>query len=149
VSSTDRPDASSHLPQPDPNSNDVSNANETSAAGHSNDTAGVLDLSVADQRIPGGREGFVEIAQLFITEADRLYGVIATAIADSDAKHLQLNAHTLKGAAKVFGAQFLVDAAFALEHRGERGNLSDVEPLLARLRHEIDRAQTALRATLD
>ena len=109
----------------------------------------VIDLSVAEERIPGGREGFQEMVGLFTVECDRLCTAIAAAIQDGDAAALQLNAHTLKGAATIFGAEFLVEAALTLELRGKAKNMADLEPLMTRLRQESQRVLQALQAACD
>lgn len=104
----------------------------------------LLDLDVARRNIPGGDSGVKEMGAVLDSECERLMGELGDSLADDDAVKFRRAAHTLKGAATVFGATPVAEAARELEEIGEAGDLSKVgdrvpelESLVARLRNEI------------
>jgi HPt (histidine-containing phosphotransfer) domain-containing protein len=83
---------------------------------------------------------------MFQTECPQLMADIRRAVARADAVLLRRGAHTLKNAAAYFGAQPVVDAAFALERMGRENALSDATAALSRLEREAARLLDAVRA---
>jgi two-component system, sensor histidine kinase and response regulator len=84
----------------------------------------VLDRAVALDRVGGDEELLAEVAQLFLEDYPNSMREIDEAVSKGDAKLLERAAHTLKGAASNFGANPVVDSAFALEMAGRAGSLA-------------------------
>jgi two-component system, sensor histidine kinase and response regulator len=101
----------------------------------------VLDRAVALDRVGGDEDLLAEVAQLFLEDYPNSLREIEEAVSRGDAKLLERAAHTLKGAASNFGANPVVDSAFALEMAGRRGAMGAIAPdysdLLSALR-EMD-----------
>jgi len=118
-------------------------------AGSAVETRAPMALDIALDAVGGSREGLRELADLFFQEAPALLTRIREALAAGDASALRHAAHTLKGAAAVFGADPTSDLARELEYRGRDEALDDAERDVARLQTEVDRLLTALRAALE
>ncbi len=82
----------------------------------------VINLAEARRRIPGGDAELRELAQALQEEAVKLRDTIEQALRDGDAETVRRAAHTLKGAAAVFEAQAVVDAARQLEQAAAAGS---------------------------
>jgi HPt (histidine-containing phosphotransfer) domain-containing protein len=97
----------------------------------------------------GGREDRLRsIIQTFLEESSRLMAELREAIAGGDACTLQRPAHSLRGAAGVFGAPAVVDAAATLESLGQAGELSGASEAYHRLEREFHELKSALIAVL-
>ncbi|WP_153557663.1 response regulator [Roseimaritima sediminicola] len=123
-----------------------SSASPEAAAGRADENDQVMHLDRARKRMPGGDAVMVEIAEALREESQRLGATIERAAAGRDAQTLQRAAHTLKGAAGVFEASRVVEAARRLEHEGA-ADLPDpqrTDQLVEELRYEIARLVSAL-----
>ena len=83
---------------------------------------------------------FAEVAQLFITEMDRLIATIDTAFADSDFKKLKDYVHSLKGSAAMVGAQPMAAICKAIEGSIATASMEGIRQGLAQLHSEQPRA---------
>jgi HPt (histidine-containing phosphotransfer) domain-containing protein len=72
--------------------------------------------------------------------------VIRKAIRAGDADHVRLNAHSLKGAVGLFGAEQAYQAAYQLEKVGSSGDLSRAEDAYEDLCVELHRLLPALKS---
>ncbi|MBC8354441.1 MAG: response regulator [Planctomycetes bacterium] len=106
---------------------------------------GVIDLAVAAEQIAGGDDQIREVAQILIDECPRLMGAIEEALLSSDTSRLERAAHTLKGAADVFGAKRVVDAARCVEKLAHDRKLSEAETAIDDLKQQVAELATALR----
>lgn len=104
-----------------------------------------LDLTVALARVGGQMDLLKEIGQLFLEDYPNSLRQIREARDRSDAKLLDLSAHSLKGAVCNFGAPEIVALAADLEHKGRRGDLSSIDEPIARL----ERALASLHSELE
>jgi HPt (histidine-containing phosphotransfer) domain-containing protein len=89
-----------------------------------------------------------ELAQLFFEEAPALVGRIRDAVSAGDVAGLRHAAHTLKGAAAVFGPNGAAEVARRLEQRARDNALEGAAHDVALLETEIDRLLGGLRASL-
>ncbi len=97
--------------------------------------------------IVGGKRALLrELIEIFLREGPRLMADAQRSLQDGDARGLKLASHTLKGSARYFGAQRVVDAAFEVEQAAGRDALDAAEPALRRLETELDQLVPELRA---
>jgi two-component system sensor histidine kinase/response regulator len=87
-----------------------------------------------------------ELVEMFLTDGDTRVEAISDAAGDMRASDVEREAHALKGASAVFGAEAVVDLCQRLQMAGRSGDLTDVPRLVERLRHEYGRLTSALRA---
>jgi CheY-like chemotaxis protein len=85
-----------------------------------------------------------EVIGLFPEESQRQLDALRTALDAEDAAGVTRNAHSLKGAAKLFGAPALVAIALEVEELGREGRLAEVPGRLESLRTETRRLVAAL-----
>ena len=104
----------------------------------------VLNLTIAAAQIAGGDEEIRELAELLLTESPNMMAEIDEALAVADAPRLKRAAHTLKGAADVFGAKRVVDASRLIEELAHDKKLTDVQPALEDLVAKMDELKAAL-----
>lgn len=101
--------------------------------------AGLIDWE-AVRALTGGDDALLDdIVELFPVESARHLQAIRTAIDESDADGLERAAHTLKSAARMFGAEALVAVALKMETLGREANVGAAAELLPQL--ESDAAQ--------
>ena len=74
-------------------------------------------------RVDGDEEVFGELCDIFLDDAPKRLADIRTALEARDAKGVRAAAHAFKGAASVFGATGIVDAARRLEQMGDADRL--------------------------
>ena len=97
----------------------------------------------------GGDEAMLrELAEMFFAECPKLMQQIREHIASADGPELRRAAHTLKGAAHVFGAEAAAEAAHRLEEIGREAAFADAAEALALLEDEVARLLPALRARI-
>jgi CheY-like chemotaxis protein len=85
-----------------------------------------------------------EVIGLFPEESRRQLEALRAALDAADAEGVTRNAHSLKGAAKLFGAPALVALALEVEELGREGRLAEASGRLDSLRAETDRLVAAL-----
>ena len=91
-----------------------------------NNHMGCLDLDSARSRIPGGVSGVLRLAAVFREECQCLVAELQKDIATGDHDAARRNAHTLKGACSLLGADQL--QAIVCEIETEAGNLGLADP---------------------
>ena len=106
----------------------------------------VFDLQAAERRIPGGRDGVLELSDELLTQSAELIETIAAALTEHDTAEVRRAAHTLKGSAAVFGAERLANASLTIEEMGARGTLDGVSSALEQVRLELEAFAEALKA---
>ncbi len=103
-------------------------------------------------RLLGSCDGDAELAgdvvADFLDTAPPLLARLAQAVADGDAIHTRLEAHSLKGSAQTLGTEALASASQALEEAAKHGELSQAPCLLARIEGEFHRALPRLQEYL-
>ena len=104
----------------------------------------LFDWEKALSQVGGTKEILVDLIQLFGEEAPKLSKAIRIAVEEKNMAEVRRNAHTLKGSARIFSAEPLVDAAARIEMMGKDQDLSEIDDALISLDVEIDRLLPAL-----
>mgnify|MGYP000151983069 CR=1 FL=1 len=86
-----------------------------------------------------GRDVALEIAALFLREADGMIANLREGVATGNVDLLREAAHSLKGSAGGMHLVHLHQTASALEHRARTGTTDGAAPLLAELERQFDR----------
>jgi HPt (histidine-containing phosphotransfer) domain-containing protein len=105
----------------------------------------VLDLESAVARLDGDRELFGEMAGYMMEDAPPLLQQLREAVAANDAIAVRMKAHALKGLIAGCGGVRATNAAQALEHAGESGNLQQAADQTETLDRELHRLFEELR----
>lgn len=108
-----------------------------------------LNLSVAAEQIAGGEAEIRDVARLLLSEMGGMVAAIENALAANDGPGLRRAAHTLKGAAAVFGATMVVESAQQLELLARDGQLDAAPAAWDSLRVKSSKLELALRAYAD
>ncbi len=106
---------------------------------------GIIDLKVAADQIAGGSTEICEVASVLLDECPGLLQAIDQTYAASDAKSLERSAHTLKGAAEVFGAIPVVTAAQRIERLAHDNELDLIPDAISDLKANVSDLERALR----
>jgi two-component system, sensor histidine kinase and response regulator len=128
------PSHSSHISPP--------SASTSFSDGHAAPAA--FDSTVALRQVGGDRALLAELAAAFRGESRTLMTQLREAITAGDAAKLRRAAHTLKGAAGVFGAEAAFDTAMRVESLAAAGDLSKVGELFAELETQVGQLNAAL-----
>ncbi|HKD35511.1 MAG TPA: response regulator, partial [Pirellulales bacterium] len=133
-------------PVPAMHSATQSTASDGNNGGHTpnGDSAVSFDSAEALRQVGGDRALLAELSAAFRTESQSLMVQIREAITTGDAAALRRAAHTLKGAAGVFGARAAYDIAKHLESLAAAGDMAPAAGLLAELEAKIDELNHAL-----
>ena len=124
----------------------VANTGQTASPEKDNDDqAEVIDWDVARKLIPGGDEAIVALASVFQEECSQLLEEMDAGLASADRSRVRRGAHSLKGAARYFGAQNVIELAEKIEQMGREDRLSDVEIQLADLHDQVKLLLVALK----
>ena len=111
----------------------------------------VLDMAVLEGLLALDREGQLSLRELVeIYEEDGASRIVAMrrALEEQNAADLQLQAHTLKGSSRNFGATVLSEACQTTEDLGEASSFTGVPELLDRIETEFGRVRAALAECL-
>lgn len=84
----------------------------------------------------------------FLDTAPPLLARLAQAVADGDAIHTRLEAHSLKGSAQILGAEALAGVSLDLEEVAKRGEVLQTPGLLTRIEGEFRRVHPRLKEYL-
>ena len=106
--------------------------------------AGVLDKAALLARVGGREDRLRAIVQVFQGESAGLMAEMWEAIAGGRADGLKRAAHSLKGAAGLFGAAGVVENALRLESLGQAGELTGAMESYGKLEEEIPKLNSAL-----
>jgi signal transduction histidine kinase/DNA-binding NarL/FixJ family response regulator len=108
----------------------------------------IFDSEVALNRTGQDPELLAELIEIFLADCPWRMAEIREAVALSDAQNLERAAHKLKGAAAVFDARGVVEAAEQLEILGRQSNLGAAKDLLSHLDRQIVTLTHALQESL-
>ena len=123
---------------------DAPSDSSTSSSGPTAAAAGPLDAASALRHLGGDRALLAELAAAFRNESRGLMAQLREAIVAQDAARLRRAAHTLKGAAGVFGPNPACETARQLEALGRAGDLAPTGPLLTTLEAQVEQLIHAL-----
>lgn len=84
-------------------------------------------------RVDGDEEIFGELCDIFLDDAPKRLAAIRAALEARDATGVKAAAHAFKGAAGVFDASGIVDAARRLEQMGDQGRLEGSDAVFREL----------------
>ncbi|MCA9136040.1 MAG: response regulator [Planctomycetales bacterium] len=108
------------------------------------ETVGVIDIPAARQRCRGNDSNLRILAETLVGEANEVMRQMRQAADARDAKVVQRCAHSLKGAASVFGASAVTDIAMELETIAKSESLDDLQTQIDRADVEVRRLVHAL-----
>jgi two-component system sensor histidine kinase/response regulator len=97
-----------------------------------------------EERFEGSRELIAEVVALFRQDCPVRVAGIRAGCARGEAKSVEHDAHSLKGALGTLSAAPARDLCEAIETAAEEGRLAAVPPLVVRLERELDRLDVAL-----
>ncbi len=104
----------------------------------------LFDRQAALARVGDDEELLVELVRIFLDDYPQSLSAIDEAVAKRDARKLERAAHTLKGAVANFGAEPVVQHAFALERIGKTGDLSHANENLRQLHEALHQLEYEL-----
>ncbi len=107
-----------------------------------------MDGTVLLESLGGDREILQEVVGVFLEACPEQLAAVERSVATHDAPGLAANAHRLKGAVSIFGADGATQAALSLEMAGASGNLGGIDETYQRLEGEISRLEGDLRRLL-
>ena len=110
------------------------------------DIDSVIDWNVALRAAQNDVELLRSVAAAVLEECPMYLDQMHNAVAQSDAKALRYNGHTLKGMCRNFGFEEGIAATGILEQRGRNSELANIEPDVARVDTQMKRFQLALEA---
>jgi HPt (histidine-containing phosphotransfer) domain-containing protein len=113
----------------------------TAAAAASFDEAALVKRAVGD------RELAQAIARSFLADIPDRMEALRGYLASGDAKAVQHQAHTIKGAAAAVGGEGVAQLALALERSGKAGDLHAAQPDFEALVFEFERLKRAMQAS--
>jgi HPt (histidine-containing phosphotransfer) domain-containing protein len=93
----------------------------------------IFDREAALARVGDDEELLAELVKIFLDDYPSNLREIESALHAGNPNQLERAAHTLKGAVANFGAEAVVQEAFALECLGRKGDLSHANESLQRL----------------
>ena len=112
--------------------------------------APVIDASVLEMlKLLGGDDEpqlFVELIDLFITDAKQLVDALQRALETGDVKLLERTAHTLKSSCANVGAMQMSKLCFELEQLGRAAKLDGAQELVNQALAQYERVELALTA---
>lgn len=113
---------------------------------------GIIDIAALSRLSRAvGNDAVVmrELFESFVEEAAEMFGTLRDAAAAEDWKTVKQEAHSLKGAARDFGARDMAEIAAALEADAETGTVADCDERISRAMSAFDSAVRALEVLLD
>ncbi|MFW6313146.1 MAG: ATP-binding protein, partial [Spirochaetota bacterium] len=122
------------------------------AIGHSRKREAPIDLSRTQDTLSDPEELVEEILPIFLEQTAERLEAIEEGLRTQNPRQIHAHTHPLKTAARYLGAGDLSEVARTIDDacRGaEEPDWSEIDPLIARLRHEVDRVESwrAARAT--
>ena len=96
------------------------------------------------ERLGGDTELLDDVLQVFLEECPRMLEEVRGAVHGGDPKLVHRTAHSMKGALLNISAAPAAAEASQLEELGSEERLTEVAPVLERLRQEIERLQQVL-----
>ncbi len=107
-----------------------------------------MDGTALLESFGGDREILQEVVGVFLEACPEQLAAVERSVTAHDAPGLAANAHRLKGAVSIFGAEGATEAALSLEMAGASGNLGGIDQTYQRLEGEIGRLEGDLRRLL-
>jgi two-component system sensor histidine kinase/response regulator len=137
----------SHLSPPE-GGKDVSTGSEL-ARSEFIESVEPIDFESALRRCGGDKGFFKEMIGEFLDYAPKQLEILAEAIKTGDAKVVEREAHSLKGASGNLGAKPIADLALQLEILGRTGDLAGAKEIIHNLRTEFERSGEYIKKMLE
>lgn len=96
----------------------------------------------------GDEELIGDLLEIFESSYNEPLTKLKEALEQSDAKGVELHAHTLKGMLSNFFIDDLIEVAFGIEKMGRSGNLAGYEASYEKLASELPNVVTTIKASL-
>jgi PAS domain S-box-containing protein len=109
----------------------------------------VLNIDVAIDRLPGGRDSLPEFAELLRQDLPRMLGEIRSAVEQQDAVRLKRGAHSLQGSSDVFGAGVVVAHGRQFEDLAEHNDFAAARTELPHLEQAVQHLGAALKTLVN
>ena len=97
-----------------------------------------LDIALLDENAEIGMDGFRELIDMYLVQADEILEGLQMAIAGGSAKEVNHLAHKLAGSSAVCGVKALVAPLRELEKRGRAGDLEGADELFRRITDQLE-----------
>ncbi len=107
-----------------------------------------IDLEAALDRFDGDNEFLEKMLQEFVESAPKQLEMLEGAIKKGDAKLVEREAHSIKGAAGNLGATGIADVSLRLELLGRKTDLSGAHEVIVRLKTEFKRLEEYVHQSL-
>ena len=107
-----------------------------------------IDLEAALDRFDGDNEFLEKMLQEFVESAPKQLEMLEGAIKKGDAKLVEREAHSIKGAAGNLGATGIADVSLKLELLARKTNLTGTNHVIARLKTEFKRLEEYVHQSL-
>ncbi len=107
-----------------------------------------IDLEAVLSRFNGDKEFFVEILHEFLDSAPKQLETLDEAVKKGNAKLVEKEAHSLKGAAGNLSAKRIAHLALKLELLGRTGDLVDAKETILNLRNEFKHLKKYIKKSL-
>ncbi len=109
----------------------------------------IVNRTELRDRLDGDFELFMELADIFFKDSEKLLERISDAIKGGNPEQLKKAAHTLKGAVSNFSSIGAYKSAMALENMGKEGDFSRTDEEYQSLVKDIENLKTAMTAILE
>jgi len=122
------------------------NSNKTCPAkkGKKDDIKKIVDIDKAISYLDGNTELFEIIAKNYISDSQIKKDALRTALEENNIKEINRLAHSIKGTAKYFFSEKLVNLASGLENKAKNGEIKDYSEDVNAVCSELDRLKDAL-----
>jgi HPt (histidine-containing phosphotransfer) domain-containing protein len=97
-----------------------------------------IDLQDALARLDNDREFLNEMVDEFLSSTPRQLEVLEEAVDKQDVRTVEVQAHSIKGAAGNLSSKRISDLALRLELSGRKGDLTGAKQLIENLRAELE-----------
>ena len=104
----------------------------------------IYNKSEAVSRLEGDEQLFIDMANMFVADAEMYCSALEAALKSGDAKAVRREAHTVKSLFATFSYEAGRDLALRLEHLAATGSLDDATDLTLEVLAAVRRLSEAL-----
>ncbi len=104
----------------------------------------VMDFDEALENVGGSSDLLGELAGALKSELPQLMSSARDAVNAGDARRVNSASHSIKGSVTPFAAKLAYEAAWVLEEKSAKGDLSGADDELQKLEDELNRLTTVL-----
>ena len=103
-----------------------------------------LDIALLDENVEIGIEGFRDLIDLYLVQADEILEGLQMAIAGGSAKEVDYLAHKLAGSSAMCGVKAMVAPLRELEKRSRAGDLEGADELFRQITDQLELSRRLL-----